>query len=102
MMSNVMLAFLGIQDYLHCNYYLNGEKVSNVRFIQEAIARLFCKGWTEEDRIVIFLTKDAKDRNWVDNGHTGRDGEPLEMEGLKHRLKRLDLITPPIFQIGQF
>jgi len=90
-MSNVLVTFLGIQDYLPCNYLLNGKKVSNVRFIQEAIASLFCTGWTEEDRIVIFLTKDARERNWVDNGHTDRDGKLLQREGLKHRLELLEL-----------
>ena len=45
-MAKVMFAFLGTQNYLPCNYLLNDEKVSDVRFVQEAIASLFCKDWT--------------------------------------------------------
>ena len=101
-MAKVMFAFLGTQNYLPCNYLLNDEKVSDVRFVQEAIASLFCKDWTGGDKIVIFLTKGAKDKNWVDNGHKDRDGKPLE--GLKHRLESLKLnveIVPKEVPTGQ-
>ncbi len=86
-----MLAFLGTNDYLPCNYLLNGKKVENVRFIQEAIAGLLCKNWNEEDRIIIFLTEEAKNKNWVDNGQKDRDGKSLQRKGLKHRLESLKL-----------
>ncbi len=89
-MSNLMLAFLGTNDYQPCNYCLNDKKISNVRFIQEALASIFCKDWSKEDKIIIFLTEDAKNRNWVDNGHKGKDGK-LRCEGLNSRLKSLNL-----------
>ncbi len=91
MMSNVMLAFLGTNDYLPCNYLLNGKKVSNVRFVQEALVSILCNDWGEEDRIIIFLTEEAKNTNWVDNGHKDRDGRPLQREGLKRGLESLHL-----------
>jgi len=90
-MSNVMLAFLGTNDYLPCNYLLDCEKVENVRFIQEAIASLLCKNWNEEDRIIIFLTEAAKNKNWVDDGQKDRDGKSLQRKGLRHRLESLQL-----------
>ncbi len=95
-MSKVLMAFLGTNNYLPCNYYINSEKVSNVRFIQEAIASLFCKDWTENDRIVIFLTEEAKNTNWVNNGH--KDGKPFQIEGLEQRLKSLGLKTKIIHE----
>ncbi len=89
-MSNVLMAFLGITDYLPCNYFLNNSKINNVRFIQEAMASLFCKDWNENDRIVIFLTEEAKNVNMVNNGHKNEDGK-LHLEGLEKRLKSLGL-----------
>jgi CRISPR-associated Csx2 family protein len=77
------MAFLGTTDYRACNYSMNGcNPVKNVRFIQEALVSLLCKDWTENDRIVIFLTEKAKDTNWVDNG---------QKQGLENRLKSLGL-----------
>ena len=90
-MSNVMLTFLGTNDYLPCNYLLNGKKVNNVRFVQEALVSIFCKDWSKKDKIVIFLTKEAKNKNWINNGHKDRDGNPLQREGLEYRLKHLKL-----------
>lgn len=101
-MAKVMFAFLGTQNYLPCNYLLDGKKVGDVRFIQEAIASLFCKDWTEGDRIVIFLTEGAKDKNWVYGGHVDEDDNPLE--GLKCRLESLKLnveIVPKDVPTGQ-
>ena len=66
-MSRVLLTLLGTSDYYPCNYYLdNVMKTNNIRFIQEALANHICKDWTSEDRIVIFLTEDAKKKNWFD------------------------------------
>ncbi|MFX1294495.1 MAG: TIGR02221 family CRISPR-associated protein [Promethearchaeota archaeon] len=91
-MSKLFMAFLGTYDYLTCNYkYNNKQKVQNVRFIQEALISLFCKGWTSRDSVVIFLTKEAKERNWQDNGHLDKDGKPLLRDGLERRLKVLEL-----------
>ena len=86
-----MFAFLGTADYLPCNYLLNGREINNVRFVQEAIASLLCKDWTEEDRIVIFLTEDACSRNWTDNSQIDPNGKILQREGLKSRLESLNL-----------
>lgn len=102
-MSRVLIAFLGTNKYTPCNYELNGKgKVSNVRYIQEALASLLCKDWTVDDRIVIFLTKDAKAVNWIDNGYKGEDGMPNT--GLKTRLDTLKLnakIIPKDIQEGK-
>ena len=92
-MSRVFLAFLGTNDYLPCNYVLNGVKVSNVRFVQEALVSILCKNWEEGDKIIIFLTENAKNKNWVDNGHKDRDNMPLQREGLRRRLESLGLMA---------
>ncbi len=89
-MSRLLMAFLGTNKYTPCNYELNEKgKVSNVRYIQEALASFLCKDWTVDDRIIIFLTKDAKAVNWVDNGYKDEGGKPNI--GLKTRLDALKL-----------
>jgi len=90
-MSNVILTFLGTNDYLPCNYLLDGKKVNNVRFVQGALVSMLCKDWNEDDKITVFLTKEAKNKNWDDNGHKDRDGKALQKEGLKKRLEHLNL-----------
>jgi len=93
-MARVLLTMLGTSDYYPCNYILNEkEKTENIRFIQEAIAKQICKRWTKKDRIIIFLTDEAKKKNWQDNGHFDRDGKPLQREGLK---KRFDMMNLPV------
>ena len=91
----VFLSFLGNTNYKPCNYYWKEKtnKVNNVRFIQEASAKLFCNEWRQDDRILIFLTDQARNRNWEDADHI-KDictGEKESHEGLKNRLKKLNL-----------
>jgi len=81
--SKEYLAFLGTNDYLPCNYYFNDNKVEDVRFVQEAEVEMFCKDWTKNDRIIVFLTEEARDKNWYDDGDS--------KEGLKTKLTSLEL-----------
>ena len=96
----VFIGFLGAGSYTVCNYYFDSveDRICNVRHVQEAIVRHECQGWTENDRILIFLTKDAKDNNWEDGEFDARDRDyntipPIEIEpgkknkwGLRHQL----------------
>ncbi|MBD3192926.1 MAG: TIGR02221 family CRISPR-associated protein [Candidatus Heimdallarchaeota archaeon] len=92
-MSKVMLAFLGVTNYKKCNYYFDENiKYEAVRFVQEAIISTICKDWSSADKVIIFLTDKAMRVNWFDNGHSdGKTKKPLEIEGLKTRLEKLDL-----------
>lgn len=78
-MSKVFISFLGTNSYLECNYYYGDKKINNVKYIQEALINIFCSKFKERDRLLFFLTKDAKANNW--------DNE----DGLYNRLKQLDL-----------
>lgn len=60
----VLMSFLGTGNYLECNYYYGDEKVPNVKYIQEAIVKIFCKNWSENDVAYIFVTKDAEQIHW--------------------------------------
>lgn len=89
MSRKVFLSFLGTTNYVACNYFYEQEshKVSNVRFVQEATLRLLCSGFNKQDQVLIFATKEAKKKNWEDNGQpeavVKNDDERI---GLKSRL----------------
>lgn len=92
-MRRVFLSFLGTNDYLPCNYSCMGKEViENVRFVQEATITWNCSDWSDKDQIIIFVTKDSYERNWVDNGHNVKDRSTLQ--GLESRLTALSLKVP--------
>jgi CRISPR-associated Csx2 family protein len=67
-MGKVYLSFLGTNNYLPCTYHYGNREVAGIRFVQEATVNLFCHGWGPTDRILIFLTEEARKRNWLDGG----------------------------------
>ncbi|MCK5228737.1 MAG: hypothetical protein KAR13_00630 [Desulfobulbaceae bacterium] len=54
MMSKIFVSFLGTNSYMECNYCFGDKKVANVRFVQEAMIRMFCADFGHDDRILIF------------------------------------------------
>lgn len=85
-MAKVLISFLGTNDYILTNYYYQNEKIEKVRFIQEAVMRIFCKNWNKEDKVFIFLTKDAEKNNWTDKEYIDESGEKVVKEGLLTRI----------------
>jgi CRISPR-associated Csx2 family protein len=88
-MANLFLSFLGTNNYLPCTYFFEDREVKNVRFVQEALVQIFCRQWKKDDRIIVFTTYDADDKNWYDGGL--KDGEGKPHEGLETRLSSLGL-----------
>ncbi|MEJ5284405.1 MAG: TIGR02221 family CRISPR-associated protein [Brevinematales bacterium] len=80
----VFLSFLGTNDYVECNYYFGNQKVENVKFVQEAMLKIFCKEFKKDnnDKIYILLTKEAEDRNWP------------KLEEKISELKKNDIVEP--------
>jgi len=98
-MANVFISFLGTNDYLHCTYYRDNFEEKDVRFVQEATIKYCCRNWDSEDRIVIFITKEAKIKNWMDNGHIDRKTKKRKQcIGLKNCIDNLRL-NPQVQQI---
>jgi len=92
-MRKVYLSFLGTNDYLPCNYLHKGfEPIENVRFVQEANVRCFCKDWQSSDRIIIFTTEESYNKNWGDNGHEAKGGLAA-CEGLQTRLNTIGILA---------
>ncbi len=69
-MRNIFLSFLGTNSYIRCNYYPEHEpnhSVDNVSYVQQALVQLYCQHFTATDRIVVFTTQEAKQKNWLDH-----------------------------------
>ena len=91
-MGSHFISFLGTNDYLPCTYYRAGEEmIPDVRFVQEAMAEILCRRWSGKDRITVFTTQDAFEKNWRDNGQMDREGKPLERLGLGSALMQRNL-----------
>jgi len=84
-----LLTFLGTTNYVYVNYVLDNKKVESVRFVQQAIAEILCKDWSEKDKIIVFLTEESRKKNWDDGYYTDEKGKPLK--GLKTELSSLGL-----------
>lgn len=63
-MTNLFITFLGTGNYVLCNYCRGNQKIENVDFVQEAMLKIFCSDWQEEDRTLIFCTKESTEKNW--------------------------------------
>ena len=65
MARKVFLSILGTGYYEKTRYYFDDYKTNyKTRFIQEATIKHFCSNWSKEDKIVIFLTEQARRTNW--------------------------------------
>jgi len=83
-MAKKLITFLGTNQYVPVNYSLGETKIENCTFIQAAVAQILCRDWTSEDQFIIFLTKDAEEKNWNDSKQNNN-------KGLEKTLKELSL-----------
>lgn len=71
MARKVFISFLGYTNYGRCRYFKDDFISENLRYIQIATLDYLQKieKWGENDVAYILLTKGAKEKNWVDDGH---------------------------------
>lgn len=82
-MSRIFLSFLGTSPYETCNYYLdNKEQTIETPYVQTAITQFLCANWQAEDKIVIFTTQKAFEKNWQSSD---------SKQGLEQELKSVNL-----------
>ena len=84
MTRRVFISFLGTSNYTKCKYNINGNISEPVQFVQEALVKHYCTNWTDQDRVFIFCTSQAKEKNWDAAGD----------KGLRCRLAALNLPVP--------
>lgn len=91
MARKILLSFLGTNNYLDCNYYIDSQPdkiVENVKYIQDALVQLYAKDFTKQDQILLFLTEKAEKMNFWDNGQLNHQtkGSNLQNVGLHSKL----------------
>jgi len=84
-MTRLFLSVLGTGDYVEAYYRLGNKKFGPTRFAQCATVFFHCDDWVEKDRIVIFTTEEAYQKNWLDLEQNGA------LKGLKTCLENLAL-----------
>ena len=105
MPRKVFISILGTGIYEECAYTKEIEEEEGkeqkpftstpTRFIQQASLELVgANGWTEEDRVIIFLTKKARELNWnktiTERKRYGKD-TPEPYKGLEAVLQEMNL-----------
>lgn len=95
MPRNLYISFLGTNNYQAVRYFTDKkeESLPPLRFVQEAVLKLNCSNFGKDDKILIFTTPTAFDRNWKDYEHTEDlcNGTKALKEGLESRLGNMDL-----------
>lgn len=91
MARKVFLSVLGTNYYHEAKYYIGieptGEEVVT-RFIQEQLIINNCSNWTENDKIFIFLTEQARKENWESPAQP--NNQKGSYNGLKETLQNLN------------
>ncbi len=86
-MIKSFISILGTNDYLECRHSFNNLTSDlPVKYVQEDSIKFFCKDFTEQDEIRIFLTNLARQRNWENDGFSKPN------DGLKNRLFKAGLL----------
>lgn len=93
MPRKIALSFLGTNDYIDCHYYLENQPDHlsvSVKYMQEAIADLICPA--DLDTFYVFVTKEAREANWENNGLKNTS----DNIGLERRLSRRGVNAIPV------
>lgn len=91
MANRIFAAFLGTGNYEPCAYVYNSMEAEQTRYVQVALLNIFCKDFTEKDKIRIFVTKGAKAQHWEPTD--GSDGLKKEIDALQMKadIKAVDI-----------
>jgi CRISPR-associated Csx2 family protein len=92
-MSRIFLSTLGTGNYVKCHYLIGHNFTSKpVTYVQEAIIDYLCPEWTEQDRIVIICTEEARKKHWRE-GEQSYLHDLLRKRGYRSPVSALDIPT---------
>lgn len=67
MARKIFLSFLGTNNYTASKYFIKEQETVETRFVQIASLKFHCADFDENDKIFIFTTPTANERNWKDD-----------------------------------
>lgn len=70
MSRKIFLSFLGTNDYVQCNYCIGDFKDENQKYIQVSLMKYLSADFSETDKCYVFLTEEARRKNWDFGNHT--------------------------------
>ncbi len=79
-MSRIFMSVVGTGNYESVQYTLDGQSENN-RFVQKALLKILNSRNEHYDKIIFFLTREAKSMNW-EQYLRKKQGTPIEDEGL--------------------
>ncbi len=93
MPRKIFLSFLGINNYEPVSYYTGQNPPAPLppteKYVQKAILNHLSTFFASEDQVVIFLTKEARQANWENDGHINRTTqEPIPNTGLQSSIEQ--------------
>lgn len=88
-MARHLLSFLGTFPYKETNYQY-GKDTHQSRYVLDALLHTACKGWGQGDKVTVFVTQQAREKNWEDHTIKKPETEETEFqEGLKSVLEKM-------------
>lgn len=90
MARKVFISILGTNSYVEAHYYFDNKPKGNEKlthFVQEATMSHLCKEWQKTDAAYIFVTKEAKKKNW--NNPAQKENKNGEYIGLSKVIEDL-------------
>jgi len=88
-MERAFISILGTNNYVESFHKIDGNIISEnpVKYVQEDLLNYLRHKWEGNFDVRIFLTEEARFKNWEDNGHQDfKTGQPIPNKGLKNRL----------------
>ncbi len=89
-MAKIFMSVVGIYKYDVAKYTLDDRNYTD-RYVQKALLSMLKEQGVHYDKIIFFLTKQAKEKNWEEYIRENRDGNDVEIvkdEGLLPFLQR--------------
>lgn len=80
-MAQIFMTFIGTGNYEPVTYTLGEQSFKN-RFVSKSLLQMLTEQGKQFDRLIFFLTEQARKLNWEKYIRKGKDGKEVEDEGL--------------------